>query len=265
MNACLLYRCRENLVTNIIYDTWVYSRTYDEYLQARKERQEILKQLKGLNSSGKNGIYVLIIGESATRDHMGCYGYGRNTTPWLSSMKNDDKFTQFNNTWSCANDTVSALTYALTAKNQYNAIKLKEAVSMIEVANVAGYETVWLSNQVKYGLADTPITSIAADSKQQIWIRDRVGHLKDGRYLDLPEYYDEKIVKAIDSIHFTKRMLIVIHLMGSHNSYKLRYPNSYAVFNDNGSKSYIDFYDNSILYTDVNCKNKLHIFPNQIA
>lgn len=249
-NLGLMYRCRVNLVTNIIYDTWVYSNLYDEYLQARKERQENLQQLKGLTSSGENGIYVLIIGESATRDHMGCYGYGRNNTPWLSSMKAKDNFIQFNNTWSCATGTVSALTYALTAKNQYNNMDLKKAVSMIEVANAAGYETVWLSNQVKYGLADTPITSIATDSKQQIWIRDRVGHFTDCRYFELPEYYDEKIVKAIDSIHFTNKMLIVIHLMGSHNSYKLRYPSDYAVFNDIGVESYINYYDNSILYTD---------------
>lgn len=249
-NLGLMYRCRVNLVTNIIYDTWVYSNLYDDYLQARKERQENLEQLKGLTSSGENGIYVLIIGESATRDHMGCYGYGRNNTPWLSSMKANDNFIQFNNTWSCATGTVSALTYALTAKNQYNTMDLKKAVSMIEVANAAGYETVWLSNQVKYGLADTPITSIATDSKQQIWIRDRVGHFTDCRYFELPEYYDEKIVKAIDSIHFTNKMLIVIHLMGSHNSYKLRYPSDYAVFNDSGVESYINYYDNSILYTD---------------
>lgn len=255
LNMSLLYRCRENLVTNIVYDTWIYSNTYNEYLQARKERQENLKQLEGVTNSGEDGVYVLIIGESATRDHMACYGYSRNTTPWFSSMKNNKNFVQFNNAWSCANDTVSALTYALTAKNQYNSVELKKAVSIIEAANAAGYDTVWLSNQVQYGLADTPITSIAADSKQQVWIRDKVGHLKDGRYLDLPDYYDEKILPAIDSIHFTKKMLIVIHLMGSHNSYKLRYPASYAIFNDSRDKSYIDYYDNSILYTDSVLKN----------
>ena len=250
LNVGFVIRTRENIVMDIAYDTKAYAAGYQEYAISREERQKNLSQLVGKIKRGDNGVYVLVIGESATRDHMGCYGYFRENTPWMSSMLLQNNYVQFNKAWSCANDTVSALTYALTSKNQYNAEALKDAVSIIDIANASGYDTVWLSNQVQYGLADTPITTIASEAKQQIWLHDKVGHLKDGRYLDLPNYYDERLISALDNVKLSPRMLIVIHFMGSHNSYRVRYPEKYNVFKSGEQEADVDEYDNSILYTD---------------
>lgn len=250
LNIGLAIRTRENIVTVIAYDAKAYANGYWEYAAGREERKKNLSQLIGQIKRGDDGVYVLVIGESVTRDHMGCYGYYRQNTPWMTSMLSSNGYVQFNKAWSCANDTVSALTYALTSKNQYNTEDLKDAVSIIDIANAVGYETVWLSNQVQYGLADTPITTIASEAKQQIWVHDKVGHLKDGRYLDLPDYYDERLIPAIDNIKLSSCMLIVIHLMGSHNSYKVRYPERYNIFTSGDKELDTDEYDNSILYTD---------------
>lgn len=250
LNIGLAIRTRENIVTVIAYDAKAYANGYWEYAAGREERKKNLSQLIGQIKRGDDGVYVLVIGESVTRDHMGCYGYYRQNTPWMTSMLSSNGYVQFNKAWSCANDTVSALTYALTSKNQYNTEDLKDAVSIIDIANAVGYETVWLSNQVQYGLADTPITTVASEAKQQIWVHDKVGHLKDGRYLDLPDYYDERLIPAIDNIKLSSRMLIVIHLMGSHNSYKVRYPERYNIFTSGDKELDTDEYDNSILYTD---------------
>lgn len=255
LNVAFAFRTRENIVTNIIYDTKIYAASYQEYANAREERKKNLECLGEQIKQGKDGVYILVIGESATRDHMGCYGYFRQNTPWMSSMQEQPGYVQLNKAWSCANDTVSALTYALTSKNQYNTEELKNAVSIIDVANAAGYDTVWLSNQVQYGLADTPITTIASEAKQQIWLHDKVGHLKDGRYLDLPDYYDEKLIPAMDNIRVSSRMLIVIHLMGSHNSYKVRYPDKYDFYKSEDISSDTNEYDNSIMYTDTVLKS----------
>ena len=170
-------------------------------------------------------------------------------------MHLDCKSIILNQAWSCAADTVSALTYALTAKNQYNNINLDEAYSLIDIANAAGYDTVWLSNQVQYGLADTPITAIASSAKHQVWLHDKVGHLKDGRYLDMPAFYDENLIPELGKINMSDRMLIVIHLMGSHNSYKVRYPEEYEVYDTSNSELSKDEkntaeYDKSVRYTD---------------
>lgn len=249
LNMAFVYRTRENIVTMIGYDTYAYAESYREYVAARERRQENIKQLANQISQGDEGVYILVIGESETRDHMGCYGYGRDTTPWMSSLKNDEGYVQFSNAWSCHTTTTANLTYALTSKNQYNTVDLQDSISLVDIANAAGYDTVWLSNQVQYGFADTPVTAIAADAKQQIWIHDKIGHMNDGGYVDLPEFYDEKLVSAMDDIQLSHKMLIVIHLMGSHNTYKMRYPENYALFHG-ADNELIDEYDNSIAYTD---------------
>lgn len=36
-------------------------------------------------------------------------------------------------------------------------MRLEDAYSIIEIAKAAGYDTWWISNQLKYGAYDTPI------------------------------------------------------------------------------------------------------------
>ena len=246
LNIAMGYRTRDNIVGTIIYDTYVYASQYDNYKKNRQQRIENLALLPNVANQGAKGVYVLVIGESETRDHMGSYGYYRDNTPVLESLKTEENMILFYKAWSCANDTVSALTYALTNKSQYNDLEMRKAFSLVEVANAAGYQTVWISNQAQYGLADTPITAIASEAKQQIWLRDKVGHLNDGRYLDVPDYYDDKVVSELGKVKYDDKMLIIIHLMGSHNSYSLRYPKEFNRFSDGDSFKY----DNSVLYTD---------------
>ena len=87
-----------------------------------------------MNDSEEKGVYVLIIGESQNRLHMNAYGYERNTTPWLTAQSENTNFLFFSHAFSCHTHTVPVLTYALTAKNQYNEQKLEDAVSIIEMA-----------------------------------------------------------------------------------------------------------------------------------
>lgn len=48
----------------------------------------------------------------------------------------------FDRAYSCFPQTVQALTYALSEKNQYNDKKIEDSLSIIEVAKAAGYKTV---------------------------------------------------------------------------------------------------------------------------
>ena len=71
------------------------------------------------------------------------------TTPWLKDMRSDRNFILFDKAYTSYVATVSALTYALTAKNQYNDISYDDSPSIVEVVRASGYETYWLSNQSK--------------------------------------------------------------------------------------------------------------------
>lgn len=241
LNAVLMFRTSDNFVTSIYAETKNYQKNYDEYInQAETRNQELSRSLQA-KDTGEPGIFVLVIGESQNRTRMSAYGYQLNTTPWLASMKQNKNMLLFQNAYSCHVQTVPALTYALTAKNQYNTLDLKKAVSLIDVANASGYQTVWLSNQVRYGSWGTPVTVIAGAARQQIWINTHSGNTLD------TDYYDGELIKRMQDINRSDKMLIVIHLMGNHISYHSRYPAEFDIFKSEGKRSE---YDNSILYND---------------
>lgn len=240
-----VYKGKGNLLTHIVKDTYIYLQRYDDFNKYREERKQNIN--KNINvTDGSDGIYVLVIGESQNKNYMSAYGYKRQTTPWLESIKNNSNVVFFSNAYSCHTHTVPVLTYALTAKNQYNEIDLAKAISVIEAAEEAGFDTVWLSNQVRYGFWDTPTTVIAAEANQQQWINNNAGEITR------TDYYDLKLVECLDKVKYSGKMLIVIHLMGNHGSYGERYP---AEFNKFSGDKDVDDYDNSILYNDYVVEN----------
>lgn len=242
ITACLVgvYKYRDNIITDIPKQASKTLAQYKNFSKARTDRKDNMSKLL-LSHKPEAGVYVLVIGESQNRAHMQAYNYHRATTPWLDSMKNDKNMLLFTKAYSCHTHTVPTLLYALTAKNQYNNIAVKNAVSVLEVAEAAGFETVWLSNQVKYSAWDTPVTSIASEANQQKWINSTLGESTN------TDYFDGKLIEELEKIKITDKMLIVMHLMGNHVSYEQRYPKAFEKYD---GKNTIDKYDNSIIYND---------------
>lgn len=238
----LLRHGKNNALMDIFRGTRQYVQKYDDFAKNKASREAHLKQFSLTTNSDEKGVYLLVIGESQNRLHMNAYGYERNTTPWLTPQKENRNFLFFDHAFSCHTHTVPVLTYALTAKNQYNDQKLENAVSIIEMAKAAGFKTVWLSNQVRYGNYDTPISVIASESDQQIWINHNIGETTR------TNFYDGALIEKLRSLNYTDKMLIVVHLMGNHGSYSDRYPSDFDKFH--GQNKTIDAYDNSILYND---------------
>ena len=242
ITACLVgvYKYRDNIITDIPKQASKTLAQYKNFSKERTDRKDNMSKLL-LSHKPEAGVYVLVIGESQNRAHMQAYNYHRATTPWLDSMKNDKNMLLFTKAYSCHTHTVPTLLYALTAKNQYNNIAVKNAVSVLEVAEAAGFETVWLSNQVKYSAWDTPVTSIASEANQQKWINSTLGESTN------TDYFDGKLIEELEKIKITDKMLIVMHLMSNHGSYEQRYPKAFEKYD---GKNTIDKYDNSIIYND---------------
>ena len=91
-------------------------------------------------NAGYTGTYVLIIGESLTRDNMSSYGYSVNTTPWAKSTSKDGNLILLKNPFSCWASTIGALNYALTEKSQYNDVDVSKATTIVEAAKKNGYK-----------------------------------------------------------------------------------------------------------------------------
>ena len=242
ITACLVgvYKYRDNIITDIPKQASKTLAQYKNFSKERTDRKDNMSKLL-LSHKPEAGVYVLVIGESQNRAHMQAYNYHRATTPWLDSMKNDKNMLLFTKAYSCHTHTVPTLLYALTAKNQYNNIAVKNAVSVLEVAEAAGFETVWLSNLVKYSAWDTPVTSTASEANQQKWINSTLGESTN------TDYFDGKLIEELEKIKITDKMLIVMHLMGNHGSYEQRYPKAFEKYD---GKNTIDKYDNSIIYND---------------
>ena len=242
-NIFAMYKASDNFLFKVFKETQVALQRYADFEQQKTVRQQSLAAITSLQSSS-SGVYVLVIGESQNKDHMAAYGYGRATTPWLTSMLKQENFFLFQNAYSCHSHTVPVLTYALTAKNQYNALALGQESSIVEVAQAAGFQTVWVSNQVKYGAWDTPIAVIADQAQQQYWHNGHLGETTQ------TTYYDLQLIDTLKKLSFEDKTLLVIHIMGNHQNYQERYPREFRQwFKDSKNKS-VDEYDNSILYND---------------
>lgn len=242
-------KARYASVTSLIKQTSQSLEQYKEYTNAKRRREENLKELIHLSvDSQKSGTFVLVIGESESRDHMHAYGYQRETTPWLDQAVSQPENILFTHAYSNHTHTVPTLTYALIEKNQYNAVPLEKAYSIIEVAKAAGYRTYWISNQVKYGAYDTPIAAIASSADQEIWINGNSG------YTTWTNYNDGELANKLRQIKFDsqKNNLVIIHLMGSHTDYQERYPKKQEKFSVKDKKTRrINSYDNTVFYTDA--------------
>lgn len=215
---------------------------FAEYQASLGERKARLQELQKILHSSSDGVYMLVLGESTTRDHMHAYGYVRPTTPWLDKELSNPQALIFQNAYSNHVHTIPSLLYILTQQNQYNDIKLKDAYSVIEIAKAAGYQTYWLSNQKKYSVSDTPLTTIAQSADKAHYINDYTGNKS------VSVYTDEKLAEFLPDLSHSSKALVLVHLMGCHSLYTDRYTEKFAVFS--GSAEKVDTYDNCILHND---------------
>ena len=231
---------------------------FEEYnaFKAAREMRKVNINPADIFSEDEKGVYVLVMGESETREHMSVYGYSEPTTPWLDDMAAKNEGILFTQAYSCHTHTVPVWSYALTEKNQYNSLDPANAVSLVEVAKAAGYEVIWLSNQVHYGAWDTPISVIADAADQQVFLNSSVGEMTD------TDYYDGKLIESMDKANIKDKTLLIVHLMGCHGLYEARYPKEIAKF---AGDSDVAHYDNAVYYNDMILEglyNKARTLPN---
>ena len=192
------------------------------------------------SKKSQSETYVVVIGESLNKYHMGVYGYSRKTTPELSALYAKGDLLRFDNVYSNHTVTTHTLSYALTEANQYNAKKYYNSISIVELLNKANFETYWLTGQGKFGAFQNLISVVASAADEFVSIDTFNGNEKfDG--LLLPK------IKSILNTKTSKNRVIFVHLAGNHYTYKERYPNEFSQYKKNTS---IDTYDNSVLYND---------------
>ena len=208
--------------------------------------------ISGQHASARQ-THTLVITDSITSQNLSVCGYERHTTPALE--KYAASFQIFCNAYSPAASTISSLKMTLTdaeksTQEQY------ASESVLAYAKAAGFKVYWISNQ-----NDSYISSLFGSFvDEQVYVNHRSG--RSSASLDenlLPIYQD--VLKD----PFPKK-LIIVHFIGAHPNYQLRYPENFSKFttetndiveqkleqNDIGFwvQQQRNHYDNSIVYQD---------------
>lgn len=213
------------------------------------------------NSSIKN--FVLILGESISRNHMSLYNYQHKTTPLLTALKEEGNLFVFNDIISPHAQTIPAIKkiFSFLSYENENRKEWYDYKNLINIMNKAEYKTFWYSNQESYGKYGNIPAAIASLTNYSFFNTTKEA-------LDNNLY--DTFLNTFDKIKGEKNF-IVFHLMGAHASYNNRYPDNFNFFNKNNynfkfKSKYNDRvieYDNAILYNDFVVSNIISLFKDQ--
>ena len=235
---------------------YLFARSYILYQKESKELDVYKKNKNGnfesvaVKPSSAQQVYVLVLGESTTKSHLGVYDYARPTTPLLSAQKDD--LLLFQDVISPNTYSVASVTKLLTLAN-YEYPKATGQGSIIQLANAADFETFWLSNQRPLGPYESLITKLSFSSDHTKFITTvNAGNSKT---------LDADLLSDLDAVlnqSQSNKIFILLHLIGTHHNYEDRYPPSFNVFNGMVNSNFrsdaiaekINHYDNAVLYND---------------
>lgn len=186
-------------------------------------------------------VYVMVIGEAARAASWQLYGYERETTPLLSARED---IVLFEGITTQSNTTHKSVPMILSSVATSEHEELFRRKGMPALFNEAGFKTYFISNQAPQGAM---IDFLAEDASEV-------------EYLPALSY-DEALVERLQRIlkeDRSERLLIILHMYGSHFSYHQRYPREWARFTPDDdvaiSRRNVELirnaYDNSTLYTD---------------
>lgn len=194
---------------------------------------------------------VVIFGESFSRSHSSLYGYEKNTNPLLSDYAENGCLV-FDNIQSPTTGTVRSFQSMLSTFDESETqCEWFGCLTIFDVIKACGYECAWISNQSRVGTFDNVISKYAELADTTVWVGDAMGIFHKG--------FDGQIIDELPGVLPTLNgpTVVFIHLMGSHEKFADRFPESSSFFvaedymkkPANQRRTLAD-YDNSILYND---------------
>lgn len=180
-----------------------------------------------------------IMGESAWRKHLSLYGYQRHTTPFIDSLyAANPEILEYYNGISAAPVTRDALRIALSYSTSKDEMPFFLNYNIIDLANNAGYDTYWISNQDQVGIHDSYAGFISYNAKNIYFSKTN----KNEDFNLIPFLKGSKI-KGTKQFFF-------IHLYGSHYPYDGYNDMDKQILPDKEINNRLDEYDMTIHHTD---------------
>jgi len=209
---------------------------------------------------------ILIIGESLQRGHMSLYGYGVKNTPLLEGLEASGNLIKFSDTISPYGTTNQVLMRLLNFSDYESERKRAwfRNLSIIDMFKLSGYRTFWISNQEAFGAHALSAKSAADRADAESFLS------KSNLYETVRIKPDGVLLPLINQAKTeqSERNFYVIHLIGSHMDYSLRYPEGFGKFSaadvkaklTSKQKDVVAYYDNSVLYNDFVINEIFKIF-----
>lgn len=219
---------------------WSYTVNTFRYYSAEKKRnaKEILLPDAAINSDSRD-VCVLIIGESARRDHFSLYGYERETNPYT------------------VKDSVTALIADASATYTTAGVK-----AILEHAPVNKLHEILPNYLNRAGVDVSWRTSNWGEPPVHIEKYYKVKDLKE-RFPEADDRYDSILLEGLkeDILASDKaKTLVVLHTNTSHGpTYYKKYPSDFEIFtpvcttvemSKADHQELMNAYDNGIIYTD---------------
>ncbi len=235
-----------NSLSKFILEYNTFQSQYGNIYKNLTEKPDLPSGLKALH---KNIAGIIVIGESANRNHLGIYGYPRNTTPNL--LRRKDSILAFSNVISATVQTPTAIRYLLTDELLSSPGIIN--FSLPDLLNAAGFKTHWISNQFSWGLGgyESSTTLLAQKCNSFYFVHQETPD----------EKYDIACVEpAKKMLNTEKPVILFVHLQGSHIGYESRFPKNFGSFKNTfdqisqqtlpANRNMTNIYDCSIEYTD---------------
>lgn len=209
---------------------------------------------------------VLIIGESTGKNHMSLYGYKHKTNPLLEKLVEEKQLYKYIDVISPHSHTIPVLQKLLTFYNNESDQEWYKYNNIVDIMKKSGYKTYWFSNQEAFGIFGNVAAAIG--NRSDVVIFNRLRDSSEEAF----DIYDKEIVdKSVKFLNNdSNKNFIVYHLLGTHTSYKYRYPKEFKVFNEEDyqeknskEREIIAEYDNAVLYNDYVVNEIINLYKDK--
>ncbi|SFT47938.1 protein of unknown function [Selenomonas sp. GACV-9] len=214
---------------------------------------------------------VFILGESTNRERMHLYGYPLENTPNLDELAVKGDIAVYRDAIAPQGATVAVLRELMTFNDAESDKEWYEYNNLIDVMKAAGYRTYWLSNQESSGIWGNVGQLFAGRSDVRRYTQLRESHEESGRL-------DEELFPLVDEAlqQPAAKNFYVLHLMGAHSLYYLRFPYIFTKFtkedipapqNDlsEEKRTEIAQYENALFYNDFVVSSLIGKFQDKEA
>ena len=254
-------------------EPWSMALNYYAYQANLAESTQMVANMEAIskdavvknNDNTEEQTYVLVLGESTSRERLSLYGYPRKTNPELETIR--DELLLYTDVAAVIPYTIESLSSTLSFTDPENLKDVYHEMNVITLMKKVGFKTFWITNQQTLSGRNTLLTALANLTDEQVF-------LNNNRRQSAASYDDVVLAPFDKALHDpAPKKLIIVHLIGAHFAYEYRYPESAAVFNDSNVPTKVALspeevkvynqYDNAIHFNDHVVHSLIELYRKQ--